>query len=254
MELSKTCTICEVSKPATLANFRAHQSGLHGLHSICRPCCNAAAIAKRLAETPAERERRREKAKIKARAHRKASPGRRPAVSEKAKAYRLTASKTQYWKDPDRSRALARDQAAKNRPAVVERTRKWRKANPAKQKVLEARNRTTRRSNPQVRLHESIGLQIWFALKGRKNGRSWQAIVGYTIADLVKHLERQFLPGMTWENYGPVWHVDHIIPKALFSFETAADEGFRACWAITNLRPLWAVDNLRKHARRELLI
>jgi hypothetical protein len=136
----------------------------------------------------------------------------------------------------------------------VERVRKWRKANPAKQKALEAKNRTTRRSDARVRLHESIGLQVWFALKGRKNGKSWQSLVGYTTAELVRHLERQFLPGMTWENYGPIWHVDHIIPKASFEFVCATDAGFRACWAITNLRPLWSRDNLSKGARRELLI
>lgn len=254
MEPSKVCTKCEVRKPATLATFRAHKRGIHGLHSICRSCDSAAAIAKRSAETPEARQKRRETAKIKARTRRKASPGRRPAVSDKAKAYRKTASKSQYWKDPDRARDLARKSAAKNRDAVVERTRKWRKANPEKQKAIEARNRTTRRSNPQVRLHEAIGLQVWLGLKGKKGGQSWLTMVNYSLADLARHLERQFLPGMTWDNYGPTWHVDHIVPKASFSFQSAADEGFRACWALTNLRPLWSIENIRKGARRDLLI
>ena len=27
-----------------------------------------------------------------------------------------------------------------------------------------------------------------------------------------KHIEKQFLPEMNWENYGKIWEVDHIKP------------------------------------------
>jgi hypothetical protein len=58
---------------------------------------------------------------------------------------------------------------------------------------------------------------------------------------------------MGWHNL-PQWHIDHIIPLSSFRFETAHDPEFKAAWALTNLRPIWAVDNLRKHAKRELLV
>ena len=90
-------------------------------------------------------------------------------------------------------------------------------------------------------------------MRGGKGGLSWQELVPYTLADLTVHLERQFLPGMTWANIG-TWHVDHIVPLKAFSFSTADDPEFRAAWALTNLRPLWAADNLKKQAARTHLL
>ena len=48
-----------------------------------------------------------------------------------------------------------------------------------------------------------------------KNNKSWITLVGYTLLELMTHLESQFTDGMTWENYGQ-WHVDHIRPCAKF--------------------------------------
>ena len=92
------------------------------------------------------------------------------------------------------------------------------------------------------------------ALKGGKAGRSWQALVPYSLEELVAHLERQFTKGMTWENYGPAWHIDHIRPLSSFSFTTPECPGFQEAWALTNLRPLAARDNIRKQAKRLYLI
>lgn len=77
--------------------------------------------------------------------------------------------------------------------------------------------------------------------------------MGYRLDDLVTHLERQFSPGMTWLNIGQ-WHIDHILPKSSFTYSSAGDPEFLACWALTNLRPLWKEANLTKHAKRDLLL
>ena len=59
------------------------------------------------------------------------------------------------------------------------------------------------------------------------------------------HLEKQFQPGMSWDNHGyDGWHVDHIRPCA--SFDLTDEEQVRKCFHYTNLQPLWAKDNLRK--------
>jgi hypothetical protein len=91
------------------------------------------------------------------------------------------------------------------------------------------------------------------ALKGGKAGRSWAGFVDYTLEELVVHLERQFLPGMSWDNRSE-WHIDHIVPQSSFRFETPECPGFRTAWSLTNLRPLWAKDNVRKQAKRLYLI
>jgi hypothetical protein len=49
---------------------------------------------------------------------------------------------------------------------------------------------------------------------------------------------------MTWENYGPVWHVDHIRPCASFDLTDPAQQ--RECFHFSNLQPLFAAENLAK--------
>lgn len=108
-------------------------------------------------------------------------------------------------------------------------------------------------ANPSKRLRARIGNQIWWALHGRKGGRSWEKLVGYSLAELMVHLERQFSKGMTWTNYG-AWHIDHIMPVVSFRFKDAHDPEFRACFALSNLRPLWATENIAKGAKILALI
>ena len=91
------------------------------------------------------------------------------------------------------------------------------------------------------------------SLRRSLRGAKWEEWVGYDAARLAGHLERQFLPKMSWENQGE-WHIDHIVPLSSFDFTSPDDPEFRAAWALTNLRPLWAKDNLRKGARRSLLL
>lgn len=91
------------------------------------------------------------------------------------------------------------------------------------------------------------------AIKGDKAGRSWESLVGYTLDQLKIHIEKQFQRGMSWANMGE-WHIDHIIPKSLFKYQSAECPEFKAAWALTNLQPLWAGDNKAKGDERTLLL
>ena len=61
---------------------------------------------------------------------------------------------------------------------------------------------------------------------------------------VVKWLEFNMKPEMTWDNYGTYWHVDHIYPCALFNFEKIEDR--KKCFNWTNLAPLEGIENLKK--------
>jgi hypothetical protein len=76
-----------------------------------------------------------------------------------------------------------------------------------------------------------------------KKGRSMD-LVGCTTAELVKHIECQFSHGMTWQNYGTVWHIDHIRPLASFNLLEESEQ--RVAFNFANLQPLFALENQMK--------
>lgn len=122
--------------------------------------------------------------------------------------------------------------------------------------LVRERQRATMRRwrvTPKHRLEHNISRSVNLSLRGGKGGASCFKLLGFTVEQLVRHLELQFSPGMSWDNYGE-WHVDHRVPLASFRYETSNDDEFRQAWALTNLQPLWAKQNISKGARRLLLI
>jgi len=72
-------------------------------------------------------------------------------------------------------------------------------------------------------------------------------VIGCSAEELRAHLESQFLPGMSWANYGrgkQSWCIDHIRPCASFNLSEEAQA--KAAFHYTNLRPLWRSDNASK--------
>lgn len=99
--------------------------------------------------------------------------------------------------------------------------------------------------SPSKRVENSTRARIYAALKGRGDGALFGRL-GYSADALVAHIEAQFAPGMSWQNYGK-WHIDHKKPVALF--DQTEEAQFLECWALDNLQPLWALDNAKKGAR-----
>ncbi|MEN6577093.1 MAG: hypothetical protein ABFD90_12175 [Phycisphaerales bacterium] len=101
---------------------------------------------------------------------------------------------------------------------------------------------------PKYRISRNVANAIRKSIRTGREFPWWERCLGYTWPQLKVHLESQFEPYMTWQNYGEEWHIDHIKPVASFEFEDYEDPGFRKCWALKNLRPLWAEENWDKNA------
>lgn len=136
---------------------------------------------------------------------------------------------------------------------VKESLRAWHLRNPGYQARPDRREYkrqyAARRSkqDPRFRLEQYLRTRIYDALKGARKSARTRELLGCTILELRAHLESRFRPGMTWENYGPVWHVDHRRPCANFDLLDPAQQ--QKCFHYTNLQPLFAKENLRKGAR-----
>lgn len=136
---------------------------------------------------------------------------------------------------------------AMNRPKIRAAARLYKKCPKAQETII------ARRETAMGILNVRMTAGIAKSLRGMKHGLSWQKMIGYTLAQLHSHIERQFTNGMSWANRS-LWHIDHIIPLSSFTFTSPDDPEFKAAWALTNLRPLWATANTSKGAKRTLLL
>jgi len=146
----------------------------------------------------------------------------------------------------------------KNKGKVFESKRRYRAKNADRIKIqkqkYDIKNRTKiskalaerRAKNPIVRMANSMRRSIRRYLDaGQKGEMSSFEIIGCSKDNLRRHLESKFRDGMTWENYGKFWHIDHIVPMISAKSES---EVKRLCnW--TNLQPLTAFENISKGSR-----
>lgn len=114
-----------------------------------------------------------------------------------------------------------------------------------KQSIDNSKNR--RKTDSKFRLNQSISASMRNSLKNGKNGYHWGKLVGYTLRDLIKHLEKQFTSKMNWDNYGSYWVIDHKVPISIFNFSSFEHIDFKRCWALKNLRPLEKTENIKKY-------
>ena len=163
----------------------------------------------------------------------------------------------------DQYMEVAKKYRQNNIKKIKQKDSKWYRENKEdiaiKKSIYKNKNRL--KLNEQVNSYQKMrrGQDIDFKLRCVVRSRLSKAIInnrkagsavsdlGCSIEELKRHLESQFQPGMTWDNYGRYgWHIDHI--KALSKFNLTDPEEFREACHYTNLQPLWAEDNLRKGA------
>ena len=106
------------------------------------------------------------------------------------------------------------------------------------------------KTDPMYRLNKNVRNGIYTSLLRNKHGKHWELLVGYTLEELKSHIEKQFVDGMNWDNYGE-WVIDHIRPIVSFNITDFHCQDFKECWQLSNLRPLWYLDNAKKKRTRQ---
>jgi hypothetical protein len=150
----------------------------------------------------------------------------------------------QYFKDRYKSKRedILRKQgvyAKKNKVAVSERVREWKKNNPDRVRVSDNKSvRKRYKNDPVYRIVKCARARLLkvFKARGSKKSTKFLELIGCSALELAAHLESLFQPGMTLDNYGE-WEIDHIKPCASFDF--SIPEQVRQCFHHTNLQPLW---------------
>jgi hypothetical protein len=187
-----------------------------------------------------------ERLKAQQKAYREANAERIKAIMKpyrEVNAERLKAQ-TKAYKEANAERLKEYDRANVERTTI--RRKAWYQANREKQSL---RRKEYLDANPEQKLAARYRTSIYQRLASQNTRKSDMNIVllGCDMQWLVAWLEIQFKPGMTWENYGPVWHVDHKRPCNSFDLSDPAQQ--RLCFHWTNLQPLFARENQEKGPR-----
>lgn len=238
--MTKTCSRCEVEK--SIEAFHKSKHGACGRRADCKECV-----------------------KVKSKAYYKKN-------KEKIKKEKLTdyyankdvwQARHKKWYEKNPHKHAEYHQNSKNkRNAYSKKRSQSRKEqglcvacmNPSREgKVLcadcneKASRKATEKYNSDVgfRLRKVLRRRFLKALKGNYKSGSAVRDLGCSIPEFKKHIEKQFQPGMTWENHGlHGWHLDHIKPLAAFDL-TDREQVLEVCH-YTNIQPLWAEDNFKK--------
>ena len=211
---TKRCNKCGAELPATEEYFHKHKGSKDGLRNDCKKC-----------------------------------------IKEYHKTYYIenkeyiNARNSNWWNNNrEHGKILSAKCYQNNRNRKNEQNKIWKDENRERVNELSRKRMNEKyKADLTFRISSNISCSIWRSLKGNKKHKRWESLVGYNIEQLKEHLEKQFKPGMTWENYGE-WHIDHRRPIASFNFTTSEDPEFKECWALENLQPLWAEDNLKKNS------
>lgn len=103
-----------------------------------------------------------------------------------------------------------------------------------------------------IRFANDPGYKLTFYLRRRlrlaikNNWKRGSAVrdLGCSIKFLKEYIESKFYGGMTWNNWGNVWELDHI--KPLWKFNLENRKQFLEAVNYTNLQPLTILDHRKK--------
>jgi hypothetical protein len=135
--------------------------------------------------------------------------------------------KAQAWieNNKERMQELSRASYEKNRKNIRERASERRK------------------TDPQYKLRQDCKRRVSSFLSSQ-SGTKHVKLIGCTPCQFRDWIESRFEKDMTWDNYGELWHADHVIPVSHFDL-TNDDQKF-LCWSWANTCPMYAVANMHK--------
>lgn len=239
-EMTKMCTKCGETKD--VGEFYRNGKYKDGYMTWCKSCLNAYTYEWRKNNIEKSREMGRRCYKKHAQEYNEVH--RKYCIANPEK--RKQTAKNWYDKNIDRAKEASKKYRENNREKRRELAYSWRKKNPERWRTICKKYEAKINKQPKRKLNINVSCMIRNALKANKTGRHWETLTGYTLEQLIKHLEKQFDKNMTWDNYGSYWSVDHILPLSVHNFTEPENIDFKRAWALKNLRPLEKIANIKK--------
>lgn len=232
---SYACRYCGESKSLSPDCFKPEKRTKHGWDTVCRKCRNQETNQRRIKNhdkiLAVEASRRNTK-----------------KYQEYQKTYRRENAeklserdKEKYRKNPEPYLRRSKEQKLRDPEGYKKYLKNW------QQKNREYLNRyivNRLHTDINFKLRHTLRSQLLKALNGLSKTNSAIKYLGCSIEFYKGYMEAKFRDGMSWENHGKVWHIDHIIPCN--SFDLAIELNREKCFHYTNMQPLLVHENLSK--------
>lgn len=156
----------------------------------------------------------------------------------KDRAKRLAYLREWRKRNPDAHRNWVAENREHRKQYLKKYCKEWRARNPGYSTEYTLRRRA---ENIQYRLAGNLRTRFTAALKANSKAGSAVRDLGCSVDEFKLYIENQFDDGVTWDNYGKIWELDHIQPLRDFDL-TDRSQVLEACnWL--NLRPMLIEEN-----------
>lgn len=207
--MKKTCSKCNKLLP--IYSFYRNKLGKFGVTSICKTC-----ILTTKKSTYVDN---------------------KDAILKQKKEY--------YAKNAEVKRQKRREYYHNNKSLIGTQKKKYYERNKT---TINSKNRIWKakklRTSTEFRIKTNIRARLNKAVKHEYKSSSAVRDLGCTVSEFKRYIETQFKPGMTWDNWGSVWHLDHKKPLSNFDLSKALQ--FKEAVHFTNYQPMLVENNLKK--------
>lgn len=155
-------------------------------------------------------------------------------------------SNTKYYAEHKSKRTQdMKNYQQRHKLEISERKKTYYQAQDKKELNRKERNRYLKRKEDNTYQCKLICRSLVRRCISKKNVRT-QELLGYSVDELLKHIERQFYNGMSWNNRDQ-WEIHHIIPLGEFTFTN--EDGsinydmLKRANCLDNLTPLFKKDH-----------
>jgi hypothetical protein len=232
----KTCTKCGVEKDE--CEFSKDVRAKDGLVSHCKDCCKE--YYKEYRKNNKEKILEKSKNyyannKDKAKEYHKEN---KVEINKRAKNYYL--ENKEYLKECSKNYRIENKEELKKRASQY-RIEHKKERNEYCNSYQKARKET----DPCFKLKTILRDRLSKAIRGNSKKGSAVRDLGCSIEEFKLYIEDQFYFGMSWNNYGSEWQIDHIIPFK--DINVLDEEQLKMVLSYTNLRPCWCWANMARN-------
>jgi hypothetical protein len=147
----------------------------------------------------------------------------------------------------NKQRERCKKYKSSNKSSISEYNKKWKKEHSSEVRVYNREYSSSRQKKDlNFKLLKNFRSRLSLELRKQISTKTETTLklLGLSMTEFVDWMFSNFKADMTLENYGSIWHIDHLIPCSWFNLSCKEDR--EICFHWTNMRPMYARENIIK--------